>query len=115
MAASVEASGTQSCSIGTEHTLRDTSAAAIYQFILDLTNAAAGDVFEARIYVMALTSGTRRVWITQIYADAQPLDDVIKISVPIGTPLTDSGALRFTIKQTVGSGKNVPWSVTKFV
>lgn len=114
MAASVEASGTQLCVVTTEHTLRDTSAVGIYQLEIDLVNAAAGDIFEVRVYKMVLTGGTRRVLYMQTYADAQIADDLIKISIPISTPLTDSGALRFTIKQTTGTGRNVPWSVTKF-
>jgi len=49
-----------------------------------------------------------------MYTDAQPTDDLIKVSVPFSTELTDSNATRVSLKQTAGTGRNFPWKVLKF-
>lgn len=114
MAVTVLGSGTQTAIIGTEHTLQDTAAAATYQLFVDLSNLAAGDSVEFRVYKMAKTGGTRRVTYYARRSGAQPTDDLGIISVPISTGLTDSGAIRFTLKQTLGTGRNFDWTVEKF-
>jgi hypothetical protein len=88
--------------------------AGTFTFHVDAVNMAAGDVLELRIYQMVLTGGTRRVAYFQLYYGAQSVNDLIKISVPISNELTDSGALRFTLKQTVGTGRAFPWKVLKY-
>jgi hypothetical protein len=50
----------------------------------------------------------------QRYLDAQPTDDIIKVSVPISNELTDAGSLRFSLKQTAGTGRAYPWKVLKY-
>lgn len=102
--------GTQTATIATEHTLADTSAAGSYVLNVDTVNMVAGDVLELRIYKMVLTGGTRRVIYIARYADAQPVEDLIKASVPVSTALTDSGAIRGTLLQTKGTGRSYPWS-----
>lgn len=105
------ANGTQTASIGTEHFLSSPNAAGRFQMWLDLINMAAGDVLEIRAYKMVLTGGTQRV----VYADqitgAQPTDSMIYLSQIIPNVLTDSNAVRFSIKQTYGTGRDFPWSV----
>lgn len=114
MAVTAEATGTQTTTVTTEHTLDDVSAAGTYTLHVDLQPMAAGDAVELRVYQMVLTGGTRRVAYLATFTGAQPADDCIKISVPISNELTDSGALRFTLKQTLGSTKNLPWKVLKY-
>lgn len=114
MAVTADASGTQSATVGTEHTLDDISAAGVYSFHVDTVNMQAGDTLELRIYQMVLTSGTRRVAYKQTYYDVQDPDDLIKVSVPIANELTDSGALRCSLKQTTGTGRSFPWKVLKY-
>lgn len=114
MAVTAAGSGTQAATVGTEHTLLDTSSAGTYTFEVDANALAGGDTLELRIYKMVLTGGTRRVAYFQSYAGVQSSDDKIKISVPVSTDLTDSGALRFTLKQTVGTGRSFPWKVLKY-
>lgn len=75
---------------------------------------ASGDVLELRIYQIVLTGGTRRVAYFDRWMDAQPADDQIAISVPISNELTDAGSLRFTLKQTAGTGRSYPWKVLKY-
>lgn len=114
MAVTAEATGTQTATVTTEHTLRDVSAAGTYTLHVDAINMASGDVLELRVYQMVLTAGTRRVAYFASYVDAQNADDLIKISVPISNELTDAGALRFTLKQAAGTSRNFPWKVLKY-
>ena len=114
MAVSAQATGTQTAVISTEHTLADVAIAGTFTLHVDSVNMAAGDSVELRIYQIVLTGGTRRVAYVQSYQGAQPTDDIIKISVPISNELTDAGSLRFTLKQTQGTGRDFYWKVLKY-
>jgi len=107
------ANGTQTAVIGTEHTLADVNVSGTFVLVVDTVNMAAGDVLELRAYQMVLTGGTRRAAYMGSWAGAQQADDVIKISVPLSNELTDAGALRFTLKQTFGTGRAYPWKVLR--
>ncbi len=97
----------------TEHQLADTAASGVYVFECDLNAAAAGDVFELRIYKMILTTGASRVLHIMTFYGPQLADDLIKSSVPVANELTDATALRFSIKQAFGTGRSIPWKVLK--
>jgi len=115
MAVTAHASGTLTATAGgTEDFLTSPNVAGTFTLHVDLVNMAAGDVVELRIYQMVLTGGTQRVAYLQRYADAQPTDDLIAISVPISNELTDTNALRFSLKQTKGTARNFPWKVLKY-
>ena len=114
MAVTAQATGTQTATIGTEHTLADVAAVGTFTLHVDSNAMAAGDAVELRIYQIVLTGGTRRVAYFQSYFDAQSADDKIKISVPISNELTDTGSLRFSLKQTAGTGRSFPWKVLKY-
>lgn len=112
---SAAAEGTQSAATGVENVLFDTSSGGVFALDVDKNALAAGDTLELRIYKMVRTGGTRRVAYYQSYSGVQPADDQIAISPPISTDLTDSGALRFSLKWTGSGGpKNFPWKVLKF-
>lgn len=114
MAVTAQSSGTQAATVTTEHTLLDVAIAGTFTLHVDKINEAAGDVVELRIYQMVLTAGTRRVLYIARYADAQPTDDMIAVSVPVSNELTDAGALRFTLLQTKGTTRNWPWKVLRY-
>ncbi len=114
MAVTAQGSGTQTATITTEHTLLDVAVAGTFTFHVDLINMASGDTTELRIYQMVLTGGTRRVAYMETFTGVQVADNLIQISVPISNELTDAGALRFTLKQTVGTGRAFPWKVLKY-
>lgn len=114
MAVTAHASGTQTAVIGTEHFLTSPNVAGTFTLHFDTNAMAAGDILEVRIYQIVLTTGTPRVAYYQTYYDAQSPDDQIKISVPISNELTDTNSLRFSIKQTVGTGRAFPWKVLKY-
>lgn len=107
------ASGTQSATVTTEHFLSSPNEAGVYTLHVDLVNMVAGDVVELRIYQMVLTGGTQRVAYLETYQGAQSADQLISISVPISNELTDTNALRFSLKQTLGTTRNFPWKVLK--
>jgi hypothetical protein len=114
MAVTALGSGSQTTVLTTEHTLQDVAAAGTYTLHLDTNVMVDGDLIEVRIYQMVLTGGTRRVAYYTLYDGAQATDDLIKISVPISNELTDSGSLRFTLKQTAGTVHAYPWKVLKY-
>ena len=70
-----------------------------------------GDVVEFRVYQTVLTGGANRAAYFHAFYGAQPADDLIKISVPISNDLAEANALRFSILQTFGVGRNFPWKV----
>jgi hypothetical protein len=114
MAVTAQGTGTQTATITTEHTLLDIAVAGTFTLHVDKNAMAAGDVLELRVYQIVLTGGTRRVAYFARYTDAQSADDLIAISVPISNELTDAGALRFTLKQTAGTGRAYPWKCLKY-
>ena len=114
MAVAAHASGTQTATVTTEHSLSTLTAANTVTFHVDTVNMVAGDVVELRIYQIILTAGTKRVAYFVAYYGAQPTHDLIKISVPISNELTDASSLEFTLKQTFGTGRNFPWKVLKY-
>lgn len=114
MAVTAYASGTQTAVINTEHFLASPNAAGVYTLHVDTVDMASGDTLELRVYQKVLTAGTSRVAYMQTYYGVQATDDLIKISVPIANELTDTNALRFSLKQTAGTGRNFPWKVLTY-
>jgi hypothetical protein len=114
MAVTAQASGTQTATVTTEHQLADVNVAGVFTFHVDTNAMAANDVLELRVYQMELTSGASRVLFMQQYYGVQLADDLQKVSLPIGNDLTDSTSLRFSLKQTFGTGRAFPWKVLKY-
>ena len=114
--AAVNTSGGQSGthSMVAEHFLTTTTTAATYTLDTDLNALAAGDVLEIRCYKMALAGGEPRPYIMSKFPDAQPPDDLIQTSIPVSTPLSDARAIRWSLKQTYGTARAVPYSVNKY-
>lgn len=111
MPVTAHASGTQTATVGTEHTLDDVAVAGSFQLMVDMVNMVAGDLVELRVYRIVLTGGTRRVVYFERFGGAQPTDDMIKESLPVSNELTDAGSLRFTLKQVQGTSRTYPWKV----
>jgi len=109
VAVTAHATGTQTATINTEHTLDDVALAGVFVLEVDTNNLASGDTLELRLYVITLTGGTRRVAYYDLFNGAQT--DPIKISVPVPNELTDAGSVRATLKQTAGTGRSFPWKV----
>lgn len=114
MAVSTYASGSQTASISTEHFLSSPNVAGKFVGYVDLVNMAAGDVVELRVYVMTVAGGTARVAYVTQYAGVQPADGLIAVSPDVTNALTDANAVRFSLKQTFGTGRVYPWRVDRF-
>ena len=108
------ASGTQTAVINTEHQLFNSTQAGLFSFHVDVVNMAAADVLELRMYQIILTGGTTRVLELLRLFDAQPTDNLIVAFDPIGSDITDSGAIRYSLKQTAGTGRAYPWKVLQY-
>lgn len=115
MAVTAQATGTKTVgAVGTEESLATVAVAGTFTLHVDTVNMATGDVLELRIKQMVLTGGTARVCYYQSWSDAQPTDDLIKISVPISNELTDAGALDFRLNQAAGTARAFPWKILKY-
>lgn len=101
----VSASGSQTATISTEHTLSTITTAGTYQLAVDTANMVAGDEVELRVYGKARSSDTERLmyYASFTMAQASPL----KMSVPIISP----HYFRASLKQTAGTGRAFPWAV----
>jgi hypothetical protein len=105
MAVTSFASGTQTTIVGTEHTLASVNVAGVYQFWADLSTMLTGDVVELRVYRMVKSAGTSRVVAVAAFYGVQMTDDVVKRTDGHANPLTVTDALKFTLKQTFGTGR----------
>ena len=105
------ASGTQACVINTEHFLSSPNVAGVFHLELDLNALAAADYLEARVYKIVVAGGTSRVYIFQAFSGAQIEGGVIAATIPVSNVLTDTNAVRFSIRQTAGVGRSIPWHV----
>jgi len=114
MTVAAYASGLQTGTINSEIFLANVNEAGVYTLHVDLVNMLAGDYLELRGYQTVLNSGTAHIPYLDIYQGAQPTDNNVAISVPIGNELTDPQALRFSLKQTLGTARTYPWKVLKY-
>lgn len=110
MAIAEHLAGSQTATISTEHTLNTTTPETtdgVFQFMVDLTNMATGDVVEIRVKEKVQSTGTQRqVWLAT-YAHAQ----VSPIAVSPSLILLHGWDL--TLTQTAGTGRAFPWSIRK--
>lgn len=110
MALTVVDDGTQNATVGVEHTLTTLEGGKTYTLHVDTAAMSHGsgtaDELELRIKTNVLSEGTERVTYLATFVGAQ--DIPIKISIPV--PVPHDGTV--TLKQTAGTGRDFPWSVT---
>jgi hypothetical protein len=102
-------SGSQTCTVTTEHTLgtADDATDVAIQFWLDFNAALVDDIFRVRIREMTVPSGTKRV-VHEYWLEA-----------PFSSPLFVTDALvlmnawDITLTQTAGTSRAVPWSMRR--
>lgn len=113
MSIATYASGSQTATLTTEHELSAPSEAGEYALQLDLNNMAANDVLEVRAYLMVASGGTARpIWF-HMFAGAQPSHALNAVSQWVANTLTEANAIRFTIKQTFGTGRAYPYKILR--
>lgn len=108
MAVTEKTSGSQTATIGTEHTLATVTDPGIYQLRVDIANLAAGDILELRIYSKA-RSATDSERLSQGPATYGPIAPEEKL--PDSIPLQATGHYKATLKQTAGTGRAFPWVI----
>jgi hypothetical protein len=101
-----DSSGTQSATVSTEHTLAEPTTNATYQCDVDLVNLANGDNVELRLYVKLDGTNYRLAW-KATYQHAQAVLAVIS------PPIASLTQLKFTLKQTAGTGRNFFWGIRR--
>jgi len=107
MAVSVNTSGSQTATVNTEHTLATVTSAGIYILVVDIANLAAGENVELRAYGKARSTDTERLLFgPAIYGPIVPAQLLI-----YSTPIVSPHSVKFTLKQTSGTGRAFPWAV----
>lgn len=103
----IEASGTQVCVIGSEHTLITSSSPRSFVVVLDLSTLQSGDTIELRMKRKVLTGSVIRVAYKQTVSGAQSSDAQIWTSLPMPSTIQ----FQASIKQTAGVGRSVEYSI----
>ena len=103
----VSGSGTQAATIGTEHILDTDTVNGTYACFVDLVNMANGDVAELRVYTKVLSTGALDLVWKGTYANVQV--EPVKPAPPIAS----DQSVKFTLKQTAGTGRNFDWKVLR--
>lgn len=101
-------SGTQTCTVTTNHTLSTQTTHATYCIRLNLANMVDGstpDRMVIRAYVKTLTGSTEQMEMEQYFEGAQTLKSWC--STPIWSPFS----VKFILTQLTGTSRNVEWSV----
>ncbi len=114
MALTAHASGTLATvvSLTVEQVVSTVAVDGVFQFVIDLSALATGDVAEVEIRQRVLTAGVSRIVLWQQFAGAQTFDP-IKMSVPLTNNLAEANAVEFVIHQTHGAARSVPWKVLR--
>ena len=105
MAVSESTSGTKSVTLDTEHSLATITTAGLYQFVIDLSKMANGDIIDVTIKTKVLTGSTAAIAYTATFAHAQGQPN--QHSLPIMVPYS----VEFLIEQTDGTARSYDWAV----
>ncbi len=105
MALTVLASGTQTATVGTEHTLATDTTGKTSVLVVDTGNMADGDVLELRLKTKVLSTSTSREAYNAIYAHKQAVPNKYSVPVPANIEVVA------TLKQTAGTGRAFDWAL----
>lgn len=101
----VNASGSQTATISTEHTLANPVTSKWFSGWIDLTNLAAAETVEIRVYVIIKTAGSYVQYFMQSVTGVQTNPALHIPSLP-----SDIG-YKLTLKQTAGTGRVFDWKL----
>ena len=108
-----QAHGSQTATIGTEHTLSGGtfSTQGSYVLAVDMLNLVNGDVVELRVYTIldAADNNVSQQAVLGSYSNVQA--DLNKYSIPIPVDGTVTTQIKFTLKQTAGTGRAFPFNI----
>jgi hypothetical protein len=108
MALGTVSSGTQTCTIDTEHDVASTTTAGIYVCQYNLTNLAKGDVIRCFVTAKVLTGDVEEIVFEGIYANDLGASPIIQ-----SPPVVSMFSLSMMVEQTDGTGRNVPWALVR--
>ena len=101
----VNTSGSQTATLGTEHTLATVTNAGRLTLAVDTANLVDGENVELRIYGKARTGDTERLIASFGYEHAQGAD------LKILGPFDSAHHMKLTLEQNGGTGRAFPWAV----
>lgn len=110
MALTLEASGTQTATVGTEHTLASITTPRTLAAYVDLSNMASGDVVEIRVKIKIKSTGALVVFSLDIFQGAQNEPKLFYAPFMPSDLQWD-----LTLKQTAGTGRAFDWRVLSYI
>lgn len=105
--ATLEASGTQAATVGTEHTLATLAVSKALQAVVDISALAAGEHVQILAKTKTLAGGVTRSALGGVFSWREALIEPIVLIEP---SLSDQEYV-LTLKQLDGAGKSFPWKV----
>jgi len=105
MAVSSANSGSQTCTLDTEHTLATETTAGVYVLVVDTNNMAVGDIVTLRIKTKAKTGSTSRLAYIKTFSHTQIEINKYSPAIPVDTEIV------CTIEQTDGTGRSFDWNL----
>jgi len=99
----VVASGTQTATLNTEHTLNTDTSNKTYVLGVDLNALVNGETVELRVYTKMLSGSTSRLAYIATYVNVQGIPNVFS------PPITANNECKVTLKQIGGTGRAFDW------
>jgi len=107
MAISSNSSGTQTATLGTEHTLATITTAGTYVLNVDAAALVNGETLQLKAKVKTLSGGTSRLAYHGVFKHALALPSLFSIPVPALIEVV------FTLQQDGGTGRAFPWNAIR--
>jgi len=111
MTVAEQVSGSQTCTLATEHTLAETGGAnnlpvgKTYVLALDVANIVASEILDIKIYTKTRTGDTARLMYAATIYGVQGEPNIQTVPIPT------AWYTKFTITQNQGTGRAIPWAV----
>lgn len=101
------ASGSQTATIGTEHSLTQQTGVGIYVLLVNTTAMIAGDTLILRIKTKRSFGDSSIIAYSYTFIDAQDEPHKYSVPVPVDTEII------CTLQQTAGVGRAFPWKLLR--
>ena len=105
MAVTSVGSGSQTCTLDTEHTLDTETTAGVYVLVVDTTNMAMGDIVIFRIKTKNKSGSSSVLAYLQTFSHTQVEINKYSPAIPVDTEIV------CTIEQTDGTGRSFDWNL----
>jgi len=105
-----EVTGSQTATLGTEHTLATVNTAGTFVLKVDTSNLANDETLELRIKTK--NDSGEAAAVLEFYASFTHAQTMVQKS-SLAVVLSANDAAAFTLKQTGGTGRAFPWTIKK--